>query len=362
MKTKYWIVLVFLGCFVRVFAQAPASYEPPRLADPNAWSIILMPDIQTYSKFARNQGITELMTAWIAENLQPLRVLTVMQNGDLVEQNGIDQPKPPNGDQTSAQQWTAVSRAFERLDRRTPYILATGNHDYGIVSAENRDTQFPTYFPVDRNPAWQGVLVECCPNRVGKKTLENAAYGFTTPQGRKLLIVSLEFAPSDPVLAWAKELVARDAYKDRFVILQTHSFINSLAKGNARIEKEGYAVQDANYGQAVWDKLIFPSDNIRLVICGHIAGVDDPRENVGFRVDKNHLGKAVSQMLFDTQTDGGGWHGNGGDGWLRILEFSANGNRVSVRTFSPLFAISPSTRHLAWRTEPYNQFVFELAE
>ena len=35
---------------------------------------------------------------------------------------------------------------------------------------------------------------------------ENAAYEFTTPQGQKLLILSLEFAPSDPVLAWAKEL------------------------------------------------------------------------------------------------------------------------------------------------------------
>jgi hypothetical protein len=206
------------------------------------------------------------------------------------------------------------------------------------------------------------VLVECCTNRVGKKTLENAAYQLTTPQGQRLLIVSLEFAPSDPVLAWAKELVARDIYKDRFVILQTHSYMNSLAKGNARIEKEGYAVKDANYGQAVWDKLVFPSSNIRLVICGHIAGVEDPRENVGFRVDHNHLGKRVSQMLFDTQTDGGGWHGNGGDGWLRILEFSANGRRVSVRTFSPLFAISPSTRHLAWRTEPYNQFVFDLED
>jgi len=97
----------------------------------------------------------------------------------------------------------------------------------------------------------EGCACACCPNRIGKKTLENAAYEFTTLQGQKLLILSLEFAPSDPVLAWAKELVARDAYKDRFVILQTHSFINSLAKGNARIEKEGYAIKDANYGQAV---------------------------------------------------------------------------------------------------------------
>jgi hypothetical protein len=56
----------------------------------------------------------------------------------------------------------------------------------------------------------------------------------------------------------------------------------------------------------------------------------------------------------------GGWHGNGGDGWLRILEVSDDGRRVSVRTFSPFFAISPSTRFLAWRIEPHNQFTFEI--
>lgn len=354
-----WLVF---GWVMVAKAQEPAPYQAPRLAEPSACSIILVPDTQSYAKFGRNQGIFELMTAWIAENLETLHVLTVMHTGDLVEQNNADAPDGVKVNQTSTQQWSAASRAFERLDGKTPYILTTGNHDYGFRSAENRQTQFPKYFAVDRNPAWKNVLLECCPNRDGVKTLENAAYALATPQGRKLLIVSLEFAPSDPVLAWAKTLVARNAYKQHLAVLLTHSYINSLANGNARIEKEKYAVKDANYGQAIWDKLVYPSDNIRLVLCGHIAGTKDPRQNVGFRADKNHLGKTVSQMLFDTQTDGGGWHGNGGDGWLRILEFSADGKRVSVRTFSPLFAISPSTRHLAWRTEPFNQFVFEIGE
>ncbi len=343
-------------------AQNPAAYQPPRLAESNAWSLILLPDLQTYSKFGRNQGICELMTAWTAENLHALNVLTVLCTGDLVEQNNMDKPHGTNGDQSSAQQWSAVSRSFERLDSKTPYVLATGNHDYGIVSAENRETQFAKWFPVNRNSAWKGVLVECCPNRDGVKTLENAAYALAPQQGRKVLIISLEFAPSDPVLGWAKALVARKAYREHFVIVLTHSYINSLAKGNVRIVNEPYAAKDANYGQAVWEKLIYPSDNIRLVLCGHIAGIKDPRENVGFRVDTNHLGETVYQMLFDTQTDGGGWHGNGGDGWLRILEFSEDGKRISVRTFSPFFALSPSTRHLAWRTEPYNNYVFEIGE
>jgi hypothetical protein len=362
MKTKPFLLCMLLACSLSAFAQEPSVYTPPQLTQSNACSIILLPDLQTYNKFGRNQGIAELMTAWAAENLDALNVLTVMQNGDLVQHNNIDQANGRSGNQNSTQQWTAVSRAFERLDGKVPYVVATGNHDYGTTNGQNRDTQFPTYFPVDRNPAWNGVLVECCTNRVGEKTLENAAYQFTTPQGRKLLILSLEFAPSDPIIAWAKELVARDEYNDHLVILLTHSYMRSHAENNDHIVKEKYEVQDVNYGQAVWEKLVYPSDNIRLVLCGHIAGPDNVWESVGFRVDKNHVGNPVSQMLFNAQANGGGWHGNGGDGWLRILEFSEDGKSVSVKTFSPLFAISPSTQHLAWRTEPYDQFVFEIEE
>ena len=136
--------------------------------------------------------------------------------------------------------------------------------------------------------------------------------------------------------------------------------MRSLAEKNILITKEGYAIKDVNFGQTIWDELVYPSDNIRLVVCGHVAGYKDPRQSVGFRVDKNHAGKKVSQMLFDTQFDGGGRNGNGGDGWLRILEFSADCKRVTVKTFSPLFAISPSSRQYSWRRESYNQFVFEL--
>ena len=64
--------------------------------------------------------------------------------------------------------------------------------------------------------------------------------------------------------------------------------------------------------------------------------------------------------MFNAQAEGGGWHGNGGDGWLRILEFHPDGKTVTVHTFSPLFAVSPSTVGLSLRTEPYDHFSFSL--
>lgn len=320
--------------------------------------------MQSYVRFGRNQGILDLMTAWTAENLDRLNAVTVLQTGDLVQHNNVVMPSARSGNQSSVDQWASVSRAFERLDHRTPYVVATGNHDYGTTNAQTRETQFPQFFPVERNPRWADVLVEMGPHREAEPNLANAAYAFKTPTGVDLLVLSLEFGPSDPAIEWAQELLAREAFADHFVILLTHAYMRSHAEENALIDTQPYPLQDVNYGEALWERLIYPSDTIRLVICGHIAGPDNNLESVGYRMDANHAGQPVAQMLFNAQANGGGWRGNGGDGWLRILEFSEDASSISVRTFSPFFAISPSTRHLAWRTAPEDQFVinFEATE
>ncbi|MBR3703251.1 MAG: serine/threonine protein phosphatase, partial [Alistipes sp.] len=77
-----------------------------------------------------------------------------------------------------------------------------------------------------------------------------------------------------------------------------------------------------------------------------------------FRVDKAMDGRNIPQMMFNSQQGDGDWNGNGGDCWLRILEFRPDGKTISVRTFSPLFALSRRTQHLAWRTADYDQFDF----
>lgn len=61
-------------------------------------------------------------------------------------------------------------------------------------------------------------------------------------------------------------------------------------------------------------------------------------------------------MMFNSQAGDGGWFGNGGDCWLRILEFRPDGRTIGVRTFSPLFALSRITARNAWRTADYDRF------
>lgn len=349
-----------------------ASWTPPSLVRENDWTMVVIPDPQAYSRYARNQGIFELVTAWIAENREKLAINQVVCVGDLVESNGLLKADGVFANQTGEEMWKSTSRAFERLDGVFPYILCTGNHDYGpeiypegthygVRSSENRQSRFNEFFPIGRNPALRKILVETAPNAFGVHTLENAAYEWTTPGGKKILAVTLEFYPRGEAVAWAEKIFARPEYQDHFGILITHSFILGYNREVKHIEKEGYGIcKDGNSGKDLWEKLVRPAANIRMVICGHIAGADDISASTGFRVDPNDSGRPVYQILFDTQAMGGGWEGNGGDGWIQLLEFHPEMTHVFVRTFSPLMAISPSTRDKAWFHHEFTEFEFDI--
>ncbi|WP_298646657.1 metallophosphoesterase [uncultured Proteiniphilum sp.] len=353
------LLLLFFVTSV-LFYKLPAQqsdYVKPSLSDTDSWSLVLLPDVQTYIKFDYNQPILDLMLAWVSNNVETLNTKMVLCTGDLVEQNDLFNPDGRVANQASVSQWEAVSAAFGRLDGQLPYILTIGNHDYGILSAESRDTHFDKYFPPNKNRLNQKMLRDVGLNAEGRPTLADATYEFVSPHGRKFLVLVLEFAPRDEALEWARGVIGKERYKDHTVILLTHSYMDS---NNKHIVHEGYELPGPNYGEAIWQKLVQPSKNIQMVFAGHIGKPDDPKGHIAFRVDENAGGKKVSQMVFNAQALGGGWHGNGGDGWLRILEFLPDGKTVKVKTFSPLFAISPTTQKYAWRTEPHDEFTFEL--
>jgi len=355
-KSLAYSVLISIVFVSFAFAQQK-KYQPPTLSDPDAWTVIMLPDPQSYEKFSRNQPIFELMTAWIKDNIERLHIRLVICTGDLVNQNNMINPDGIDGDQPSKSQWEAVSHAFNCLDGRVPYILAAGNHDYGYSNISVRKSNYNKYFPVDKNFKTQELLREVSLNAEGIPTMENAAFEFSSPRGRKFVLFNLEFAPRDTVLGWAKKIAGSEKYKNHTGIVLTHMFLNAK---NERIAKGNNTAFAGNYGEEIWRKFIQPSSNIQMVFSGHIGVPDNARGHVGFRQDKNAAGKEVSQLVFNAQGMGGGWNGNGGDGWLRILEFTPDDKTVKVKTFSPLFAISPSTQGLAWRTEDYDQFDFQI--
>lgn len=57
-----------------------------------------------------------------------------------------------------------------------------------------------------------------------------------------------------------------------------------------------------NVGTQIWEKLLYPSSNIRLLICGHTGnGNSKYEDNVGYRIDNNTSGKPIHQMMFNVQ-------------------------------------------------------------
>lgn len=368
---KIFSLISLLALAGVAFAQGPKG-EPqipvyPTLEDENSFSMILVPDPQSYTKFAANQPLFDLQTAWIAQNINRLNIKAALFTGDMVEQSGkqISAPLPNayNGDQTGRQQWEAVSRALSRLDNRLPYVVAQGNHDIGHITATDRHTIMPEIIHPERNILFEKHLVATCENWQGVHTMENSAYEFEDKAWGKMLVITFEFAPRDEAIEWAKKLTTSEQYKNHKVIILVHSWLDT---DGTRRAKEGYTLRPCNWPEAVWQKLVYPSKNICMVLCGHTG--DDPDIKVGdvkgtnyqpttsYRVDKAADGRDIPQMMFNSQQGDGDWNGNGGDCWLRILEFKPDGKTIGVRTFSPLFAISQLTQNLAWRTAEYDQF------
>lgn len=357
---RHKIIALLIICLT--YSNLKAQSGQPKLMNENSWTMVVLPDPQTYIKFEQNQPIFSIMTRWIKKNRDRLNIELVLCEGDLVEQNNIPVGDGGNGDQNSKEQWSAVRDAFAVLDTVVPYIVCAGNHDFGSRNAENRYSQLNSYFSPDQMPATKNILAGMLPNFSGEKTLENAYYDFTSPHGVKYLILSLEFNPRNKIVQQAKSIVSLEKYKNHKGIVLTHSYLKPIIMGNGLIVRENYKIKDVTHGKKLWEELIAPSKNIEMVFCGHVGSTKGFEYNVGYRNEKNAAQKDVHQMLFNAQTHGGGWHGNGGDGWLRILEFLPDKKTVIVKTFSPFFALSPTTIDKAWRNESFDSFTFTLSD
>jgi hypothetical protein len=331
------------------------------------FSVVVFPDTQNYAKFGKNQGIFEGMTRWVADNREAWKVAYALHVGDLVEQNDIEEGGGRGwGDQNGAEQWASAKRALDHLRGAVPVLIATGNHDYGERNAEDRRTQFNNYFGLTDDPLLAdgrggGMWVESAPNSFGAKTLENAAYVYDAPVGRKHLVLCLEWGPRRAVVEWARELLGRREFEDHLAILNVHSYLHDDNEREGERERPGnphwYATGkggDTHDGAELWRELVAPARQLELVVCGHVMG-----RHVGYRSDLNAAGRTVHQMLFNAQGLGGGSdeRGNGGDGWLRLLSFSGDGKELTVRQFSPY--LLEQGREPWWRS-PDHSFVLRL--
>ena len=281
------------------------NLKEPALENPQSWTMVVVPDIQGYISKSTNHGILDMMLAWIVTKKQQLNIRQVLFTGDLVDQNQDGKVIPDRYELVGLEQWEATSKLLSRLDGRLPYILCTGNHDYGVRAAENRLTNYNQYFKTDRNPLTRAQLIECGFNGSGIKTMENAIFEFTAPYPdyRKFLIATLQWVPTAAQLEWAKSIFNQPRFANHIGIVLTHSYMHANGDLVTKTWKEIEQVGGLP-GAQVYHRLVKKTSNIRLVICGHVCGVENWEKSVGYTESVNGAGKKVAQMVFNTQAIG----------------------------------------------------------
>jgi hypothetical protein len=319
-------------------ATAPQAAFTP-LPD-TAWSMVYVPDTQNYVKWGDYQQLLPQVTSWIRDNKEEYKIQAVLQGGDIVNNNNTTNPpiNPSSGDQDSTSQWQAAQAGFYVLNGHLPYILAAGNHDHGTTNAQNRETQINTYFPISANPLIDPAQGGILKGTMNPGEIQNAYFAFTAPDGRKMLIFSLEWEPRPATVTWANQIASLPQYADYTAMLLTHNY---LGANSARSTTTNVA---ADYsGDELWNGLIKTHANFEMTMNGHFGG-----DGVGYLQSINNVGDPVHQMFFNTQ-----FETMGADGWIRLFEFLDDGTTVRVRTYSTL--------HNLERTDPAFSFTFQLS-
>ena len=269
------------------------------------FTLIGLPDTQYYTGVLNGgtNAIFKTQTKWIVDQRANRNIVDVVHLGDCT-QNGDN-----GGNPIEWQRADTAMRAIENpatgLPAGIPYGICVGNHDQTPEGdASGPTTLYNQYFGVSRfaSRSYYG-------GHYGSKN-ENH-YHFFSASGLDFIVLFLEYdtTPDAAVLDWADNVLA--AYPNRRAIVASHYIINAGNPGS-------FGPQ----GQAIYDALK-DRPNLFLMLCGHVTTPE------GRRVDVFE-GRTVYTVLSDYQN-----RSNGGNGWLRIYEFSPAHNVIRVRTYSP---------------------------
>ena len=269
------------------------------------FTLIGLPDTQYYTGQLNggSPAIFDSQTNWMVANRAARNIVYVGELGDCVEHGD-------NGGNDIEWQRANTSLGFLEnaittgLPEGIPYGVSVGNHDQSpIGDASGTTTFYNQYFGAARFTG---------------RTYYGGHYGANndnwyelfSASGMDFIVISFEYdtSPDAAVLAWADNLLT--TYGNRRAIVLSHFICNT---GNpAGFGPQGQAIYDALKGHA----------NLDLMLCGHVPGE-------GRRQDTFN-GNTVYTMLSDYQS-----RTAGGNGWLRILEFSPANNEIRVKTYSP---------------------------
>ncbi len=262
-------------------------------ADDYAYSFAVVGDTQMMNR--KHPELFPRIYDWLVENAEAKKMEFVFSMGDIT-------------DHDDDVEWDRAVENLHRLDGLVPYSIVRGNHD----SAKKIETYFPYADYADQlGGSYDGTILN---------TWRELVVGEV-----KYLIFTLDYGPSDAVLAWAENIIAANPTHN--VIITTHGYLHrdgtTLDAGDLHppASTGGY-----NNGDDVWEKLIKRHENIVMVLSGHIAS-----DSVVMTQTRGDHGNVVTQLLVNPQDIDENIEPTG---MITMLYFSADGKNVTAECYS----------------------------
>ncbi len=283
------------------------------------FSVIGLPDTQNYSE--QYPEIFLAQTQWIVENQDILDISFVSHYGDLVQ----------HGTGPLAQQEYENAEAAMLLLREAniPHGIVAGNHDVlesGSTSDTYDDSNYLDYF----GPQWYGDRDWYG----GASPSGLSTYQFFGDDGSEFLAIHLHLETPHSELAWAQSIINEN--RDKPVMVTTHRYLQDAEDYTAGVpvvpsgrypelwySVEGQYNPDGIRAEAFFNHFVATNRNVFLVNAGHFH--EEYRQT-----STNIHGLPVHEILADYQDNP-----NGGNGYLRIMEFDPAGDRIHVSSYSP---------------------------
>jgi hypothetical protein len=268
------------------------------------FTLIEIPDTQYYSGSLNggSPAIFLAQTNWIAENRAIRNIAYVAHVGDIV-QDTDDVPA----------EWVAADSCMKPLEdpdatllpEGIPFGVSPGNHD---IAGTGAVVYYDYYFGTSRfaGRSYYG----------GHYGSDNSNwFNLFSASGLDFIVIGfkLMWAQDPAVVHWADSLLT--VYSNRRAIIVSHFLLDPGPPETS--DPRGFSPQ----GQAIYNGLKGHS-NLILMLCGHY--VDE------YRRSDTYNGHTIHTVMGNYQG-----RAHGGDGWLRIMEFSPIHNQFRVRTYSP---------------------------
>ncbi len=278
-------------------------------------------DPQHYTKFADLHEYYYTIYRYAAEQYTQGNAGYVFTTGDLVD----DRPSA----RQAAYQWGVADRAMSYVEAvGMPNGLVSGNHDVNTFNGLDYSagdpgvdySLFAQTFPASRyeNERWYG----------GSLNNNTSHYDLITIGNVDFIVMFLGYGleATDETIAWANDVLK--TYSHRTAIIATHEYLDANS------------AEYANRGQLIFNTIVDPNPNVKLVFCGHDDG-SVCRETIASD------GRVVYEVLADYQfveAEDPSFYANEhwigtvpgccGDGYIRLL--TVEGDTLSSVTYSPV--------------------------